>query len=209
MTMTEVLSHLSFTLLLFFVLPTRHLACPGRALLLILAGALSFVTVGGLALAEYTRSYADDLSMMSVLWLLYAGLSRVLNKPVVPLRPQTQFAAVIVVAGLILYPAALGLSIVDPYRWGFAPQGLLLAAFASCVLWWWLRNYFAMVVTTLVTVLFMVDVKASNNYWDYLIDPLLWLYCGGYLMRLGLLRLWELRRGGAAEPTPAYIAREV
>ncbi|MCW8193869.1 hypothetical protein F6455_03605 [Proteobacteria bacterium 005FR1] len=209
MTMPEVLSHLSFTLLLFFILPTGHLACAGRALLLILAGAFSFVNVGGLTLAEYTRSYADELSMVSVLWLLYAGLSQVLNKPVVPLLPQIQFAAVIALAGFILYPAALGLSIVDPYRWGFSPRGLLLAAFASCVLWWALRNYFAMVMTTAATVLFVLDIKTSNNYWDYLIDPLLWLYCCAYLIRLGMGRLWALYRGRAVESAPAYVAREV
>lgn len=208
MTLAESLSHLSFMLLLFFVLPTQRISCPGRAIILLLAGALSFVTIEGLSLADYSRSYADDLSMMSVLWLLYAGFSQLLNKKIVPLQQQTQFAVCIAVMGLILYPAALGLSFVDPYRWGFSAQMLLLAVFASCVLWWWLRNYFALVITTIATLLFVFDIKASVNYWDYLIDPLLWLFCCGHLAKRVFLGWLAARRGFVMESKPAFTARE-
>jgi hypothetical protein len=208
MTLPEVLSHLSFMLLLFFILPTKQVACPGRALLLVLAGGLSFVTIGGLSLGDYTRSYADELSMLSVLWLLYAGLSHIANKPVVPARHQTQLAILVALMGVILYPAALGLSFIDPYRWGYSPDALLLAAFSICLIWLWLRNYFALAIMTAATLLFMLDIKSSDNYWDYLVDPLVWIYCCGHLLKIGVRRAWRRRPRRAADSEPAYVARE-
>lgn len=41
----------------------------------------------------------------------------------------------------------------------------------------WLRNYLAVFVLTVATLAFAKRLKPSENYWDYLIDPLLVSYC--------------------------------
>ncbi|MNV76297.1 hypothetical protein D3C71_1696370 [compost metagenome] len=41
----------------------------------------------------------------------------------------------------------------------------------------YLRNYLAVVMLACATLAFIIEIKPSQNYWDYLIDPLLGLYC--------------------------------
>jgi len=199
-----MLSHLSFMLLVFLLLPTGNLGCRARAGLLLLAGALSFVTIDGLSLADYTRSYADDLALTTVLWLICLGVGRVMRRPLVSRNNQLQLAACFVVLGFVLYPATLGMSLVDPYRFGFSPRPLLLAVGVACVAWWYLRNHFAVALLTFATAMFLLDIKTSDNYWDYLIDPLLWLASCGYLLKHGYRRWWRLRKVGFAK-RPAWL----
>lgn len=76
-----------------------------------------------------------------------------------------------VVASLVLYPSALGLTRIDTYSWGWAPQGLLVTIVAITLFFLWEKNRFG-IVLVLALFAFAGSLKTSTNFWDYLVDPL-------------------------------------
>lgn len=183
-----ICAHITFALLAFLVLPTRRLSRRNQLIILLACGALSFLTIDGLSLGDYTRSYTDDLAITTVLWLLWCTSSRLNITQTLSSRHHLQLALCFAAMALILYPATLGLSQVDPYRLGFSPWPLLLAMWLLCVWLWMEGNRLLFGLITAGTVAFVLNAKTSNNYWDYLIDPVLGIYCIAHLIkRLQLL----------------------
>ncbi|MNR45261.1 hypothetical protein D3C85_1640880 [compost metagenome] len=52
----------------------------------------------------------------------------------------------------------------------------------------YLRSYLAVVMLAGATLAFIAGIKPSHNYWDYLVDPLLGLYCCLALLVLAVRR---------------------
>ncbi|MNJ67886.1 hypothetical protein D3C77_640930 [compost metagenome] len=48
----------------------------------------------------------------------------------------------------------------------------------------YLRSGLAVVMLASATLAFIIGIKPSQNYWDYLVDPLLGLYCCAALLVL-------------------------
>jgi hypothetical protein len=178
-------AHISFAMILFLLLPALGMQRPVRiALLAALLGA-SFLPVGGLSLAAHMRSYIDDLAISSLVFVAWGCLRRLgLLAP----APQNTFAVLIIFAvmALVLYPATLGLSYLDPYRFGYSPRPMLIFVALLTLGLFYLRNGLAVLMLASATLAFTAGIKPSQNYWDYLVDPLLGLYCCGALLLLGL-----------------------
>ncbi|MDT4881424.1 hypothetical protein FQZ97_1172840 [compost metagenome] len=85
---------------------------------------------------------------------------------------------------LVLYPATLGLSDLDPYRLGYSPRPMLIFFALLTLGLFYLRNSLAVVMLSSATLAFIAGIKPSQNYWDYLIDPLLGLFCCAALLML-------------------------
>lgn len=183
-----ICAHITFALLLFLLLPVRRF---GRNIqIAALAGcvAASLVTIEGLSLGDYTRSYTDDLAITTLLWLAWCTATRLRITQPLSSRHHLQLASCFAVMALFLYPATLGLSQIDPYRLGFSPLPLLLATWLLCIWLWMEGNRLTCGLITLATAAFLGGMKSSSNYWDYLIDPILGVYCLVYLAgRLQLL----------------------
>lgn len=87
--------------------------------------------------------------------------------------------AMLVLAGVLLYPGAVGFLNYDPYALGYSgyvlPLALvLLLAYAL------FRRYFFIVAALNVGIIgFLLDAGRSLNLWDYVIDPLAWLLAIG------------------------------
>jgi hypothetical protein len=198
-----LLTHLTFALLLFLLIPTRRLGLGPKARLVLLGGAAaaSLITVDGLSLGDYTRSYTDDLAITSLLWFTWCVLSRVHGSEKLPPRHHLQLVLCFGLMFLFLYPATLGVAQLDPYRLGFSPAPLLIAMWCLCLWLWWQRNYLALGLIVLATGAYLLDVKDSDNYWDYLIDPLLSVYSLACLLKYSWQRKGKLpllKRGGFA-----------
>lgn len=185
-----VLAHVTFALLLFLLLPSKRLGVNGRLILLCAAGAASFAVIDGLSLGDYTRSYTDDLAVTTLLWFSWCALSRVRGKNTLLATHKFQLAVCFAALTLFLYPATMGLSTIDPYRLGYSPAPLLATMGAICLWLWWQGNHLALGLITVATGAYLLDIKDSDNYWDYIIDPLLGLYCLVYLLR----RLYRICR---------------
>ncbi|MEB0045546.1 MULTISPECIES: hypothetical protein [unclassified Pseudomonas] len=195
-------AHLSFILLGFLLLSTLRFTTPWRPWLLPLLALISFIPVEGLSLAAYVRSVTDDLAITTLVFMGWACLLRLgVVRPLNVLQ-RGQVLGLFVVFALVLYPATLGLTYVDPYRWGFNPRPLIVCIGLLTLLLLWLRHALGVWMLAVATLAFALRLKASENYWDYLIDPLLAGYClvagVGLLARVAWRRIRTAR--GALKP---------
>lgn len=168
---------LTFALVLFLLLPLRRLGRGYRlaALLGLLLIALIPLSTG-LTLAGLLRGLTDDLAITSLVWLVAATIVKLGYLPAMSVSTKWPLWLCFGVLGLVLYPAALGLGMVDTYRWGYSPRGLIVAIAALTILLIVLRSTLGVVMLGLATLAFLVDVKPSDNYWDYLLDPFIVIY---------------------------------
>jgi uncharacterized membrane protein len=162
---------LTFATLCFLMLPSQRLARRWQFALLFELGALSLIPINGIALAIYLRSVIDDLAITTVLVLSLATLVRLKLLAVPPRLQQTELLCIFAALALILYPASLGLTYFDPYRLGYAPRPMLVLMGLLTVVLLWRRNLLGVLLFSVATLIFTLELKQSENYWDYLIDP--------------------------------------
>lgn len=185
------LPHLAFTLLVFLIFARLARNAMQRGILLIGCLLLGLVPVQGISLALQLRTYIGDLSVASLVLLGWAALSR-FDLP--PASARDRLASLALFAGLavLLYPAALGLSYADPYQLGFEPRPMLLVLGLLCAVLIIQRCWLGALALILATLAFALRLGASENYWDYLIDPYLALYSLGALLSAAVR--WLLAR---------------
>lgn len=178
------LPHLAFTLLAFLVLAPFGRSRPLQVVKLLTCLLLSLVPVQGISLALQLRTYSGDLSVPSLVLLGWATLCRF---GVAPAGARDRLASLALFAGMamLLYPAALGLSYADPYQLGFEPRPMLLVLGLLCAVLIVQRSWLGALALVLATLAFALRLGASENYWDYLIDPYLALYSLGALLLAG------------------------
>ncbi len=134
-------------------------------------------------LTHYIRVLTGDLSITGL-----TILSLALLKDLTPLRAISEsqlleICVVIVITALLLYPTALGLTYFDLYRFGFYPIVLgpvLFVVFAGTA--WYGRSATASLIAACF-IAFSLGVLESDNLWDYLIDPVVTIYCLTLLIR--------------------------
>lgn len=182
-------AHLSFVLLGFVALSVLRFTAPWRPWLLPVLVAVSVIPVNELPLAAYVRSFTDDLAISTLVLLAWLGLCRLGLVRALDRRHRGQMLLLFGLLSLLLYPATLGLTYVDPYRWGFNPRPMIVLVAAAALVMLWLRNALAVWMLAIGTLAFALRLKASENYWDYLVDPLLTVYC--VVAGLMQFKLWE------------------
>ncbi len=175
------LPHLAFTLLAFLIFARLMRTATQRGILLAGCLLLSLLPVQGISLALQLRTYIGDLSVASLVLIGWATLSRF---GIPPAGAHDRLASLALFAGLavLLYPAALGLSYADPYQLGFEPRPMLLVLGLLCAVLIVQRSWLGALALVLATLAFALRLGASENYWDYLIDPYLALYSLGALL---------------------------
>ena len=176
-------AHLSFTMIIFLLLPSFGLKRAAQIVLLVALLAASFIPLDGLSLAAYLRSHIDDLAMTTLVFMAWGCLRRLGFLPAAQ-QDKTRVLIIFAALALALYPATLGLSHLDPYRFGFSPRPMLIVFALLTAGLFYLRSYLAVVMLASATLAFIAGVKPSHNYWDYLVDPLLGLYCCAALLML-------------------------
>jgi uncharacterized membrane protein len=196
-------AHVSFAMIIFLLLPSFGLNRYGRIALLVALLAASFIPLDGLSLAVYLRSHIDDLAITTLVFMAWGCLRR-LGVLAPAQRNKTGVLILFAVLGLVLYPATLGLSDLDPYRFGYSPRPMLVFFALLTLGLFYLRNTLAVVMLASATLAFIVGIKPSQNYWDYLVDPLLGLYCCAALVLLftrwlyGSLNQWRITARNAS-----------
>ena len=101
--------------------------------------------------------------------------------------------------GLVLYPLAMGWGEFDPYEWGWGFSPLFVAAGALTAWWLWRRNRFGWSMLAAV-VAWHFRLMESENYWDYLLDPIYSLT--GLTMIIGLNCRGCFRKHHDAQTSP-------
>jgi hypothetical protein len=142
----------------------------GTLVLAIGSGLMVVMPIGGLPIARWLMSVNANVSvplmaiMFSKAWQNASGI-RLLDR-----RGLTASWIFALIAGIMLYPMALGSGGFDPYElgWGFSWLFPLLMAFTILLLL--RKNRFGIVMAACI---FAYDFQLleSPNLWDYLIDP--------------------------------------
>ncbi|UAW98655.1 hypothetical protein KEM63_01330 [Halopseudomonas nanhaiensis] len=183
MILTSWVAYLSFALLLFLLLPLSGLSKAKQLMALVLClviGAIPLPT--GLPLAGYMRALTGDLAITTIVWLGFVSVVRAGMIGPLTMLQRTQTVAVFASAGLALYPAALGLGMLDPYSYGYAPQLMIALTGLVGIAALMLGNWLLVAALTLATVAYSLELKSSLNYWDYLVDPFLVVYACFWLI---------------------------
>lgn len=175
-------AHLTFALLAFVLIPGLGLSPGLQAVRLLVLLGISFIPVDGLSLAAYMRSFTDDVAITSLVALAFVAAVRMGLATRLEQTTRLQVLILMAVLALVLYPATMGLSYVDPYRLGYNPRPLIIAIGAVTLALLVLRNWLGACMLGLATLAFSLGLKPSPNYWDYLLDPFIALYCWGALI---------------------------
>ncbi len=80
-----------------------------------------------------------------------------------------------------MYPLSSGLTMLDVYSLGFQPLLLMLGLAALAVIGFTVRPGVAVFIP-LGVIAFNFKLLASNNVWDYLLDPMLTLFAWGWVL---------------------------
>lgn len=175
-------AHLTFALFAFVVLPGFGLRPSLQAVRLIVLLGISFIPVDGLSLAAYMRSFTDDVAITSLVALAFATAVRMGMAARLGHAARLQLLIVMAALALFLYPATMGLTYFDPYSLGYNPRPLILVIGLLALALLVLGNWLGACMLGLATLAFSLGLKPSPNYWDYLLDPFIALYCCGSLI---------------------------
>lgn len=143
---------------------------------------------GGLSPAGYLRGIVGDLSTTTVVLLLGYLLSS--THP--PAEARKPLLLIILCCGMALYPFSLGPWQIDPYEWGYHPQAMLLVLAAAGILLS-RRHIVALYYLSACLLAYALNLSASTNLWDYLLDPLVFGYALWVLLIKPACRLLQLR----------------
>lgn len=177
---------LAISLLALFILPRKYRS-PLRLRLLALAlFTLSLIPFSPLSLAEAVRGYSGDLSLSSLV-LLFAR-SILLPPSWRAPAPGLHSALFIVFTGSFLYVFALGYGMFDSYGLGYGHPGLLVPLFGITLLSWWQGRFLLPFCISLAALGWSMGLYESNNLWDYLLDPWLFIYAIARAIRLFIER---------------------
>ncbi len=108
----------------------------------------------------------------------------------------------LVIAGLVLYPAAIGFLNHDTYPEGY--YGYLLPLSLAAVLAYALyRGYLLVALALNVGILaFLLGAGRSLNLWDYVVDPVAWFFSIGVWISILIGALTPRRPATTTSPAP-------
>ncbi len=145
--------------------------------LLLVAGVLALgllvIPIDGIAVARWVAAVSASFSVPLVGLLAVAACERAFTRQLLEQRERDVAWTYAAIAGLLLYPFALGVSSIDPYQWGWyrSPLFVIVGVLTGWLLW--TRNRFGILLLAAV-VAYHLRLGESSNYWDYLIDPVYW-----------------------------------
>jgi hypothetical protein len=148
-----------------------------------------------LPLAAYVRGFTGELSITSMLLLWTAYFSP--KEIHVPLVMKVWIALL----AIIFYPLALGVSMLDPYAWGYGSFILLATVIAVALLAWLAGSNRIAIILALAILAWAAGWHESSNLWDYILDPFLGLWAIGSLIRSA----WRAR---ATRAQTGYLFRK-
>jgi len=122
-----------------------------------------------------------ELSILTVVLLTLFILRKLADMHLVECRTRVHLYFLVLLMGFLLYPATLGLSQFDPYALGYGVQ-LSLLVLSLATLYWVFQQRQVAVLLIIVVAASEIGLLTSLNSWDYLIDPLLWLFTPAILI---------------------------
>lgn len=134
--------------------------------------AAALISISHRSLLDWCVSAIDRLSVPGFLMVGLLAINAVTGQPFKDDREYRFGAILLTIAGIVLYPSAVGLIDYDVYVWGYS--GFLLPAMLAAALLYsiWRRYWYIVAAIDLGIIGFLLDAGLSRNLWDYVIDPI-------------------------------------
>ena len=132
-----------------------------------------------LPIVAYVRGVSSDLSLTLVALAclgLWQGIS---SRVLAGNLDKTPLFAVVLAAGVFLYPTALGWGDWDAYRLGWGSYSMLFGLLVLVIAFWCQGLRLLPLLVALALLGWVAGVMESGNLWDYLVDP--WLVMFAFL----------------------------
>jgi hypothetical protein len=167
----------------------RALPLRKRAGLLAVAVIVLSIPLWGVSAAGFVRGITGDLSIATLALLALALVRSLSGRALAGEQNRHALLKAVLIAGVLFYPLALGLTMFDPYRLGYGDLWFMLALLGLAA-WSSLRysTLFALCLALAVAA-WSIGWYESTNLWDYLFDPWLVVYAGAVQMKLLFARL--------------------
>jgi hypothetical protein len=138
--------------------------------LALVSGIIVFIPIGGLPLARWLIGINANFSFPLVAMAFNKAWENASGSRLLDRTASTASWIFGLVAGLVLYPMALGLGDFDPYSLGWGFSWLFAFLELVTILLLLMKNRFAVVL--IVCILgYDLNLLESPNLWDYLVDP--------------------------------------
>jgi len=120
-----------------------------------------------LPLVAYIRGVSGELSIITMMLIIFTWPSW----PSCRLSSATPI--VIALASILFYPFALGLTMFDPYSWGYGSIIFVVAVMMMAFLFFFTKRSWEALMISLAVIAWSIHWHESTNLWDYLLDPFL------------------------------------
>ncbi len=120
-----------------------------------------------LPLVAYIRGVSGELSIITMTLIIFTWSSW----PSCRLSSATPI--VIALASILFYPFALGLTMFDPYSWGYGSIIFVVAVMMMALLFFFTKRSWEALMISLAVIAWSIHWHESTNLWDYLLDPFL------------------------------------
>jgi hypothetical protein len=137
------------------------------ALIILLVPAHLLGAPWNLSLAAYIRGASGDLSITSMMLLLFTWT----GWPTFRIARFTP--ATIAWIALVFYPFALGFTMFDPYAWGYQSIIFVTAILLIATVLFFTKHFWEALILSLAVIAWSIHWHESTNLWDYLLDPFL------------------------------------
>ncbi|MEY4730186.1 MAG: hypothetical protein RL020_1344 [Pseudomonadota bacterium] len=141
---------------------------------------LVLLALPSLVIAYFTLGMLSQLSA-AFTFLLFIGLTHFVHGFPPSAMPVWLFAGV-AFTGLLLYASALGFMRIDLYAWGYQARWLALVAVILALALWASAPIVSWALA-FALLAFALQIGASRNLWDYLLDPILFFTAVYLLVR--------------------------
>ena len=175
-----IFAYLDSALLMALLLTSlsKHIKviCNLQVVAIIVGLLLPAVLISDTPLYQYIRAGLGDLSVSLKIILLVILYQRGSQSVVIQKSEWKMIIFGAAITGLLFYPFALGVTMFDPYAFGYAANNFVLVLLVLLGLSIWKKLWLLTAIICLSLVGYYGAVLESSNLWDYVLDPVLWLY---------------------------------
>lgn len=133
-------------------------------------------------IAKTLQAYTMHLSITGLLMLVALQARFWTRQAILPNKTTSTFCFVGLMLGVILYPSALGVSLIDTYIWGYDATWSVVMMTSLSLLLFVIKERLLSVASLIILLAYQLRLFSSNNVWDYLLDPIIFLFCLGYVL---------------------------
>ena len=170
--LTMVLLCLAFASVL---LPLNRLPLAVRLLVIVGITLMVLLPLSAYPGWYYVRSVFGDCSITALFFYAALMLQQNFSWQLYQENELVLLRRLVLVAAILLYPFALGLTQYDSYSTGFTSPWLLAVLLVLTLFCWYKKYYFLAMTLTAGVTAWSLQLLESLNLWDYMIDPALLL----------------------------------